>query len=48
MMTKEEALQCKARWAEVNIFMIEEERRKSYDQRLAEWGAISRTIFNLA
>ncbi len=45
MMTKEEALQCKARWAEV---MIEEERRKSYDQRLAKWGAISRTIFNLA
>ena len=38
MMTKEEALQCKARWAEVNIFMIEEERRKSYDQRLAELG----------
>ena len=39
-MTKEEALQFKERWAAINQFTIEEARRKTPEQRLAELGAL--------
>ena len=42
-MTKEEAIQFKERWAAVNQFTIEEERRKSFAQRLKELGMLYRT-----
>ena len=42
-MTKEEAIRFKESWAAVNRFMIEEERSKSFEQRLKELGMLYRT-----
>ncbi len=42
-MTKEEALQFKENWAIVNQLILEEERRKTPEERLRELGMLYRT-----
>ena len=42
-MTKEEAIRFKESWAAVNRLVIEEERSKSFEQRLKELGMLYRT-----
>lgn len=42
-MTREEAIQFKERWAAVNQIVIQEERAKSFEQRLKELAMLFRT-----
>lgn len=42
-MTREEAIRFKEGWAAVNQIVIQEERAKSFEQRLKELGMLFRT-----